>query len=439
MIDKIKKFYLDHIINPSLEDASKFKTFLIHQARIIILSFRGFTEDKVTIRASALTFYTLLSVVPIVAMAFGVAKGFGFESKMEEFIISNFKGQEEVMNWIIDLSQSVLNNVEGGLLAGIGLVILVWSVMQVLTNIENSFNAIWQVKDSRPFLRKLSDYLSMMLIAPFLIIISSSIMVYISTRVQTVNESFEVIQVFTPFIEKLISLIPYTLVWLLFTIVYIVMPNTKVNFKYALLAGIIAGTLFQLTQWAYIHFQVGVSRYSALYGTFAALPLFLAWLQISWLIVLLGAEISFAYQNVENYEFEAGSLNISINQKRLLSLVVVHSIIKNFMEAKPPMTSSGISHNLGIPIRLIRDILFNLKQSKVIIETLTESPKEAGYTPAIDINLIDIKFVIDSLDNYGSDKVRVLESDNYLKLAEIYKNLMDTLNTAKGNVLLKNV
>ncbi len=439
MIKKIKRFLKEQIFMPDIEGKSGYRFFLIRQVRIIIFAFRGFVEDRVSMRASALTFYTLLSVVPIVAMTFGVAKGFGFESKMEVFIIDNFKGQEEVMNWIIELSKSVLNNVEGGLLAGIGLLILVWSVMQVLTNIENSFNAIWQVKTSRPILRKLSDYLAMMLIAPFFIILSSSVMVYISTRVQDVNDSIEMIRVISPFVERLISLVPYALVWLLFTIVYMVMPNTKVSFKYAFIAGIIAGTLFQITQWAYIHFQVGVSRFSALYGTFAALPLFLAWLQVSWLIVLLGAEISFACQNVEKYEFESESLNLSNHHKRMISLFVAHTIVKNFQKGGLPLTSTQLSRKLGIPLRLIRDILYSLVNSRILIETITDSPRENAYQPAMDINKIDLKFVMDNLDYAGGDHFIVKASSDFDKLSGYHDQLFKSMKKSKHNILLKDI
>lgn len=423
----------------SLHDKSKQYSFLIRQIRIILVAFKGFMEDRVSLRASALTFYTLLSVVPIAAMGFGIAKGFGFDNRMEEFIVANFKGQEEVMNWIIDMTYDVLEGVEGGLLAGIGLIVLIWSVMQVLTNIENSFNAIWQVKKSRRFVRKLSDYLSIMLIAPLLIIISSSLSVYISTRIESVAQNVEVIQTVSPYVDSALRLLPYTLVWLLFTLIYMIMPNTKVKFKYALIAGIIAGTIFQVTQWGYIHFQVGVSTYSALYGTFAALPLFLAWLQISWLIVLLGAEISFAYQNVEKYEFEAGSLNISNHDKRLVSLFLMRNIIKNFQEGKEPLTSTQLSQELGIPMRLVRDLMFNLVKANIVNETVTESPRENGYQPAIDVNLIDIKFVLDRLDAIGTDQVTVNESESWLRLANAHEELINSMKTAASNVLLKDV
>ena len=314
------------------------------------------------------------------------------------------------MNYIIKLSTDVLEDVEGGLLAGIGLIVLIWSVMQVLTNIENSLNAIWQIKKPRTFFRKVSDYLSIMLISPLLIILSSTVMVFISTKVQAAQENIIIFQAVTPFLLNLIRIVPYALVWLLFTLVYIILPNTKVTFRYALIAGILAGTGFQLVQWAYIHFQIGVAKYSAIYGTFAALPLFLIWLQLSWLIVLLGAEISFAYQNIEQYENEAGSLHISTQNKRILSLVIVHHIIKNFEVGGEPETSSMISQKLEIPIRLVRDILFDLTKACVLNETVTESPREKGYQPAIDIDRIDIQFVSEKLDAIGVDHIMLKES-----------------------------
>ena len=439
MIKKIIPFLQKEIWVTPLENKSRKYTFLIRQIRIMVLAVRGFLENRVSLRASALTFYTLLSVVPIAAMGFGIAKGFGFENKMEDFIIDNFKGQEEVMNYIIELSYSVLEDVEGGLLAGIGLIVLIWSVMQVLTNIESSFNAIWQVKKSRRFLRQLSDYLSMMLIAPLLIVVSSSLSVYFSTRIETATQSLDMIKKFGPYFQSLFTLIPYALVWLLFTLVYMIMPNTKVKFKYAIIAGIIAGTAFQITQWGYIHFQIGVSKYSAIYGTFAALPLFLAWLQISWLIVLLGAQISYAYQNVGKYEFEAQSVDVSSRHRRLLSLFIVQYIVKKFADGTDPVTSNQISQDLGIPLRLARDILYNLVLAKVLNETVTDSPVEKGYQPAIDISRIDISFVVNRLDNLGEEYISIKESADFVKLVSLHEKLFHTLSSSASNLLLKDI
>lgn len=439
MIKKFKKFAQEEIWLTNLSDLSKHHSFLIRQLRMIVLAFRGFLEDRVSIRASALTFYTLLSIVPIVAMAFGVAKGFGFQSKLEEFIIQNFKGQEEVLNWIIDLSENVLQDIQGGLLAGIGLIILIWSVMQVLTNIEKSFNAIWQIKKSRNFFRMIADYLSIMLIGPLLIIISSSVMVYITTRVEEASQSVIVFQYVSPALEWLLRILPYSLIWLAFTLLYIIMPNTKVNFQYALIAGIIAGTLFQVAQWGYFHFQIGVTKYSTIYGTFAALPLFLVWLQISWLIVLLGAEISFAYQNLGKYALEKESLQISNHNKRVLSMLITHHIVKKFERGDPPLTSTEIGSELGVPIRLVRDILDELTLAKILVETITDSPKEKGFQPAIDINRITLQFIMERLDDIGNDKLVFNDSKIYSRINKIYDEMHKTIKESALNKPIKDI
>src|SRR3972149_3873262 len=289
-IPKIISFIKTDIWRIRLEELPRQKSFFIKQLRIFLLAFRGFTEDKCQLRASALTFYSMLSIVPVIALIFAIGKGFGLEKLLEKQLSTMLKGQQEVMQQVLTFANSLLENTSGGLIAGVGVVLLLYAVMQVLSNIENSFNDIWQIKRDRSFVRKFSDYLSIMLIAPVLIIMSGSITIFITTQITRITESIELIGFFSPLIFLLLKLLPYCMIWLLFTFIYIVMPNTKVNFKSALIAGIIAGTIFQVSEWAYISFQIGVAKYNAIYGSFAAMPLFLIWLQTSWLIVLFGAE-----------------------------------------------------------------------------------------------------------------------------------------------------
>ncbi|MCK5180552.1 MAG: YihY/virulence factor BrkB family protein, partial [Candidatus Omnitrophica bacterium] len=258
------------------------KSFWIRQLRIILLAIRGFAEDKCQMRASSLTFFSLLSVVPVVAMAFGIAKGFGFEEMLEKKLMTQLQGQEEVAVKIISFAQSFLENTQGGVIAGVGIAILFWTIIKVLGNIENSFNDIWGIKKSRTFGRKFSDYLSIMLVCPILFIMSSSVTVLITSQVTLVVEKLAFLGPIGTLIITSMRILPYAVIWVMFTFIYIFMPNTKVNFRSGLMAGIIAGTIYQIVQWAYIAFQVGVSKYGAIYGSFAALPLFLVWLQISW-------------------------------------------------------------------------------------------------------------------------------------------------------------
>ncbi|HQP12356.1 MAG TPA: YihY/virulence factor BrkB family protein, partial [Candidatus Omnitrophota bacterium] len=309
---------------------SRTKSFWLKQLRIMLLAFRGFDEDKCQLRASALTYYSLLSIVPLVAMAFGIAKGFGIEKILEKQLYEKLAGQEEVVERIISFSQTLLETTKGGVIAGVGVAILFWTVIKVLGNIESSFNDIWGIRKSRTWGRKFSDYLSIMLICPLLLIMSSSITVLVTSQVKLVVEKISFLGVLSPAIFMILSLLPYCVIWVLFTYIYIFMPNTSVSFKSGLFGGMIAGTIYQIVQWIYINFQVGVAKYGAVYGSFAALPLFLVWLQMSWIIVLFGAEISFAEQNVETYELEPDCLKASHTYKRLLALRIVQLSVKRF-------------------------------------------------------------------------------------------------------------
>ncbi len=422
-----------------LSELSPRKTFLIKQLRILILAIRGFMEDKVHVRASALTYYSLFGMVPIVGLAFGVAKGFGLENYLESQLREAFSGREEILNWVLEFSQSLLQTASGGIVAGIGMVILLYTIMIILNFIEESFNEIWQVKKPRPWSRKFSDYFSMMFIAPLFFIMASATTVFLRTEAYNFVEGMVLGQYLSPAILLIGKLIPYMLVWVMFLILYMVMPNTNVKFKSALIAAIIAGTMFQLAQWYYIYFQVGVSRYNAIYGSFAALPLLMFFIRLSWIIVLFGAELSYANQNVENYEFESETQRISPFNKKLLALYVLQAMITNFIEGGKPLTAEKLALKLQIPNKLVRSILNDLNEVSLVSETTTEQAKETGYLPAIDPNQISIKMVLDRLDRRGIDILIAKPSPELDKLKGILKGFNNRLEKASENVLLKEV
>lgn len=394
------------------------KSFLITLLRVLILSVRGFDEDKCQLRASALTFYSLISIVPVAAMAFGIAKGFGFEKMLEAQLRSKLAGHEEVFNNIVRFSHSLLENTKGGLLAGVGLIVLFWAVIKVLGQIEESLNDIWGVREQRSLGRKFSDYLSIMLICPVLVILASSVTVFITTQVNLIMEKITLLGVFSPLVFLLLKLLPFALLWGLFTFIYLFMPNTKVRVTSGLFAGVIAGTLFQLVQWGYITFQVGAANYNAIYGSFAALPLFLIWLQLSWLIVLYGAELSFAHQNVDTYEFEPDALQASHRLKTLLALQIVQSLIRNFAAGQPPLTARQLSDTLEIPPRLINELLFALVRSGILTGTETDGGQERGFQPARDIQGLTIQEVIDALELQGINAAPFAQTPAFAGLAE---------------------
>ena len=286
-----------------LQTMPVFKRIGVGTLRIALLVGRSFKDDQILLRASALTYYTMLSIVPVAALAFGIAKGFGFQKMLEAQLYENFPGQQAVVERVMGFALTLLDSTRGGVIASIGLALLFWAVIKVMNHIEASFNHIWQVHRSRSLIRKFTDYIAIMLLSPLLVLMQSSATVFITTQLTDIASRIRLIGYFSPLIFFSLKLIPYFLVWILFTLIYMVMPNTRVRLGAGLLAGVVAGTGYQLLQWVYITFQVGAARYNAIYGSFAALPLFLVWLQVSWIIVLFGAEIAFAVQHVQQYEF----------------------------------------------------------------------------------------------------------------------------------------
>lgn len=438
-VSKIIQFFRTEIWRMRLDDLPFKKSIYIKPLRIFVIAVRGFEQDKCLLRASALTFYTVLSIPSVLAMLFGIAKGFGFEKRLEERLFENLPGQEEILTTVISFSNTLLEQTKGGLIAGIGVVVLFWSVLKVLAHIENALNKIWEIKESRSWGRKISDYLSIMLLAPVLILMSGSITVFITTQITQITQKVTWLGMLNPLIYFSFNLIPYFLIWVLITFVYVLMPNTKVKLRSGILAGIIAGTIFQLFQEFYIDFQIGMARYNAIYGSFAALPLFLFWVQISWWIVLFGAELSFATQNVRSYEYDPDSRRISPAFKKLLMLQVSHLLIHNFKDGNPPLTASKISKRLSIPVRLLHQVLYELTTAGLLNETRTKRESQFGYQPARDINTLSVGGVLDALDHNGVDNIPVTKTEELEVLSNSLEQFSQAMQNSPANKLLKDI
>ena len=425
-----------------LSGLSRLKTVAVKLVRIILLAIRGFQEDKLPLRASALTFYSMLSLVPVLAMAFGIAKGFGFQNMLEHRIMENFAGQEvmiEQVQQIMDAAQRYLDATKGGIIAGIGVAVLFYTVVKLLGHIEMSFNHIWGIKSSRSLGRKFSDYLSLMLIAPLMLIISGGATVFINTQITLIVKKISLLGFFSPFIIYLLKLTPYCLLWILFSVVYVLMPNAKVKFSSGIIAGIFTGTAIQLTQWAYLAFQIGVAKANAIYGSFAALPLFLAWLQVSWIIILIGAEVSFAHQNSEFFEYETDEANASTNLKKQIALHITHYIIKQFERGNAPQTETQISNALETPVRLVRNLTNELVDSHVLSIVQTQENKEPSYQPALDIHHITIQYVLEALDNKGNNAIPFKTTPEFDTLSNALSAFKQIIKESPENKLIMDI
>lgn len=437
-LKKVKQIN-DVIWHTSISDISRGRSFVIRQLRIIVLAARGFMNDRVQLRASALTLYTMLSIIPFAAIAFGIAKGFALDQKLQELLVNEFQTQPEVLNWILNQANSAMQATSGGYIAGIGIIILIWSVMSLLDQIESSFNHIWQINSARPWLRKFTDYLTIMLIAPVFLILSSSMTVFVNQELVDFIARSSILEFFKPIVGFLFKLAPYLLTWIVLTILFIIMPNTKVRFVPALVSGIIAGTILQILQWLYIDLQFGITKLSAIYGSFAAIPLFIIWVQSSWIILLLGAELSFANQNLSRYEFESEALNVSSYQKRALVLMIMNIIIKNFTVGEKPMSSENISKSLKVPVRLVRDILQDLTNSGLVSVIHENEHEERLYQPAMDIGILSVSFVLNKLDKKGSEHQVFVKTKEYDKIALMLDKFDNLVAKSDSNILVKDL
>jgi membrane protein len=431
---------LNHAIwHTSLSDISKGKSFIFKQLRIIVLAARGFMNDKVQLRASSLTLYSLLSVVPIAAIAFAIAKGFGLDQNLQDLVAKELKTQPEVLHWLINVSGNALKETRGGYMAGIGVIILFWSVMSLLDQIESSFNHIWQIRLPRPWYRKFTDYITLMLITPIFIILSSSITVFIGIELSDFLSRSSILDFFKPVVSFLVKFTPYLLTWISLTIIFMVMPNTKVKFVPAFFAGIVSGSIIQVLQWLYIDLQFGISKLSAIYGSFAAIPLFIIWLQASWTVVLIGAELSFANQNISRYEYESDSLNVSHFQKKALVLLIMNRIIRNFSAGEKPVSAENIAGLLKIPVRLATDLLQDLTNVDLVSEIHINEHKERLYQPALDINRMTVSFVLDRLEKKGTDFKIIAQDREYDKVLAMLEKFDKLLDKSDSNILLKDL
>jgi len=408
MLATLKDYFNRRIWSFKISELSKPRALLIGTLRVATLSLQLFIKNKCQLRASALTFFTLLSIVPVAALLFGIAKGYGFEQVLQEKLRVSLIGHEEVADKIIAFSSSMLENAKGGMIAGAGVLVLLWTVVRLLSNIEGSLNEIWGVQEGRPILRKLSDYLSMVLICPFLIIVSGSATVFVASQLTGVSHALPFSETLNTLIGLGLKVLPLVAIWCVFTFLYGFMPNTKVRFLSALIGGIIAGTLYHLLQEAYVFSQIGVAKYNAIYGSFAALPLFLIWLQLSWIIVLLGAEISFAYQNVNVYELDPGDKGVSLVRKNLYTLELARQAVLDFEAGRQPPSDEELSKLLEIPIRTVRLILYELTCSGILSEVHRKSDGALAYQPAIPSERITPAKTLRAIEEIGEPAGRAL-------------------------------
>lgn len=398
IFNKTVKFITVDIWSLQRKDLSLSMFRVVSVAKVIVLAAQKFKTDRCKDKASALTFYTLLSLVPLVAMAFGVAKAFGFDSALSAFLYESFKGHEAVAEYVLSFAEMYLSSVKGGLIAGVGFAMLLWTVMGLIGHMEQTFNQIWGIGQNRSLVRKFSDYISIVLIALIAVTAYSSLIINLSnyfTHDDAVMRRIWLV---------LLSASPFVLMWVGLALIYYILPNGRIHFGPALLGGVIAGTALMVTQFVYLYFQIGMSNNNAVYGSFAALPLFLVWLQTTWHIIMLGCEVAYAAQNYSQHELRSDTKRFSIELRRKVALYITAYIAQRFDRCEAAANVSLIAKDLMLPKLLVSRMAQDLTSAGILIEVATNHKEEMAYQPAFDIAKLTVaRFVTMAEGNGATD------------------------------------
>ena len=494
---KIKVKELLHFLSYDIwrqnpETLSNKKNILYNTIKTVMLTVRNIQELDIAASSRSLTNRTLLSIVPLLAVIFAIASGFGIEKIMESsilnFMLGGVPGTEmvaaapgyttdsmavvsdqfgdsifsatgedatgelpvlaeedasadnrtrEFLNMLFRLIDKSLEEAKGGgIFAGVGIIFFLYTIMLLFGDIERNFNKIWRVTKGRSITRKITDYSALVLLMPIFFVLVNALNIISYPQ----NDTLKIIYILYPFIPRLLNIIPVVMIILILTALYKFLPNTKVKFINALIAGTLAGIAFQFFQMLYLGGQLWITRYNAIYGTFAAIPLMLLWIQMSWFIVLIGAEISYAAQNVRKFSFEKETRNISRRYKDFFTLMIASNIVQRFADEKLPLTADQLSVRCKVPSGLTNDILDELLDLKII--SLTPSPHDErvmAYQPALDINLITVNGLMSKLDEHGSEDFMIdMDGDFKEHWAALVNSRMSMYET-DGDLLVKDL
>lgn len=362
------------------------------------LTVRSFTDTGLQNKSMSLTYSTVLALVPALALLFAISRGFGFQDMVQNELYVYFPAQQKAISTATSFVDSYLQQSSQGLFVGIGIVMLLWTLISLLSNIEDAFNSIWGIKKARSLPQKVTDYIAICLMVPVLMICSSGASIFMSTIVQdNLNLPF-----LTPVINNLLELAPLVMAWLAFTLSYFLIPNIKVSFKYAAIAGAVCAIAFQILQLLFVNGQIYVTKYNAIYGSFAFLPLLLIWLQLVWTITLAGAVLCYSSQNIFQFNFSNDISTISLDYKRQIAVVIMAITVKRFDDGRPPLTVTDFAANYHMPSRLITQLIDEMVMARLL------SPVAVGediyaYQPATDPGKVTLGYVLGKLNSQGAN------------------------------------
>lgn len=439
------KYFLTVGLFLKREHSSKRKNIAIRELQKFYLAVKFFFERNHAASATELSFSTIMAIVPIASMIFAIANGFGFGQFLEKQFREMLSAQPEAATWLLKLTQSYLIHAKTGIFIGIGLVIMLYSVFSLIRTVEGAFDSVWQVKGSRPLSRVIIDYTAMMFLVPISIIILSGLSIYFYSFVENLNH-LRFLGTIASF--SLRYLVPWTILTLMFIVLYVFMPNAKVKITKTIGPAMMASLAMLCLQAVYIHGQIFLTSYNAIYGSFAALPLFMLWILVSWYICLFCAELSYINQNLEYYECQIDTEDICHNDFMMMCATVLSHICQRFAKGEKPHTALQIKDATDIPVRITVEILYKLMQVDLVSENVSPTSDEVTYTPTYDTTNITVGEMIarlesapesSKLDLLGFSPQRIWNHDIYNKVGSVRVAYLNELKSINIKELISNV
>ncbi|MCF0191646.1 MAG: YihY/virulence factor BrkB family protein [Marinilabiliaceae bacterium] len=413
ILTKVKELAGGGIWSMTKEQAGRWY-WLIKPGQAILVAVEKYKNDRCKDKASALTYYTILSIVPLVAMVFGIASAFGFNEILRTFITDSFKGQEVVAQYLLDFSDKYIANMKGGWIAGIGFAMMIWTVKNLLGHTEQTFNQIWQVEKSRSLVRKLSDYITIIILALVAVVAVSSSLVNVTNQLSSDINLARVWGI-------VLSFVPMIMMWLGVSMIYYILPNTKVSLRAAITGGFFTTIALVIMQFIYLEFQIGLNSNNAVYGSFAAIPLFLIWLQTMWYIIILGCELVCVIQNFSSYGHNADTSRYSVSDRRKVSLQIVRYVIVRFAECKSAPSVKQIANDLKLPFSFVKNLMPMLEECGLLSKVITNA--DDAYQPAFDVRQMTVRIFLDRVENLG--KLRLSTDGNFKWISDYLDNIFN--------------
>lgn len=360
---RVREFLGHDAWTAELSSVSGLRSLIIRLLRVARLVVRGFKEDDLATHAAALTFSTLVSLVPLLTLGFAMLKGFGGGEEASARLAESMSSMPVQFQEFVTSMVDVVLRANFKTLGWVGVAVLFVTAVQVLGSIEASFNRVWGVKESRPLWRKFTNYISVTVVVPVLIMTAFAVSASLKSQVIAAQIS-ESGRLYT----TLLSLTPFATVWVALFLLFVFMPNTHVRRRSAAGSALLTAIFWLAWQRIYISMQVSLSRYDAVYGTFASIPIFLLWLYVSWMLILLGAEMAFAIQHHSTYHMERIAAQASMKARLTLAVAMVLDAARALTGARPLLNLAAYADSHRVPVRLLNDIVAQLQRGGLLAE-----------------------------------------------------------------------